>query len=75
MSKALTRQNKKLQADVDPGAQHLVNLKRGGYFPSYFSNFGNFSRLLMRSQQVPFTSGRRAEKQESPLITAFMAIV
>jgi hypothetical protein len=75
MSKALTRRNRKFKGDVDPSAQRSFGRERNAHFPSYFGNFGIFSRFLILSLGMAPKKRRPLEKHEFPLITAFMAIV
>jgi hypothetical protein len=75
MSNALTTRNRKLKGQIDPASQQLFDNRLSGHFPSYFGNFGNFSRLLMLRMQARLTKRRLRQEHSFPVITAFMAIV
>lgn len=75
MNNALTARNRKFKGEIDPGSQQLFDERLSRNSPSYFGNFGIFSRLLMLRTKTRFTQRRIRQKHSFPLITAFMAIV
>jgi hypothetical protein len=75
MSNALTARNRKLKGQIAAASQQLFDDRLSGHFPSYFGNFGNFSRLLMLRVQAHVTKRRLCQEHYFPLMTAFMAIV
>jgi hypothetical protein len=75
MSKALTLRSRKFKGEIDPSPQRLSDERLSGHFPSYFGNFGIFSRFLVLRMQAGVTKRRLCQKHSFPLITAFMAIV
>jgi hypothetical protein len=75
MSKALTSQRRKFKGDVDLAPHRISDWKLGGDFPSYFGNFGIFNRVLSLRTPTLLVKRRLRQKHDSPLITAFMAIV
>lgn len=75
MSNALTPPNRKFKGDVDSNLRQLFDDRPSKHFPSYFGNFGNFSRLLMLRMQARLTKRRLRQEHSFPVITAFMAIV
>ena len=75
MNNALTARNRKFKAEIDPDSEQLFDERLSRNFPSYFGNFGNFSRLLMIWMQVRVSKRGLHRKHWFPLITAFMAIV
>jgi hypothetical protein len=75
MSKALTPVNQNGEREIDSIAEQFSARPRQVRFPSYFGNFGIFSRLLSLRTPPSLIRRRRRKKPEFPHITAFMAIV
>jgi hypothetical protein len=75
MRKALTPRNRKFKGDLDPAPQQISDSKQSTCFPSYFGNFGIFTRLLTLQMLAPLTRRRFRQEHEFPVMTAFMAIV
>jgi hypothetical protein len=75
MSKALTSLNRKFKEDLDPEPQGISDWQRTAQIPSYFGNFGIFSRFLMLLALTSLLKRRLREKRAFPVMTAFMAIV
>jgi hypothetical protein len=75
MTKPLTVPNREDKGDIDPRTPSFFAGDPNTSFPSYFTDFPNFSVFFPLRANAPLRKRSFSSRREIPLAAAFMAIV